>query len=65
MEAALGPVWYRRALAFALWRPQIALGGLVPVLYALVKDGSSSVAVRPASVVRRRKSASSSSWSSL
>jgi hypothetical protein len=24
---------------FALWRPQIALGGLVPVLYALVKDG--------------------------
>jgi SAM-dependent methyltransferase len=39
MEAALGPVWYRRALAFALWRPQIALGGLVPVLYALVKDG--------------------------
>jgi hypothetical protein len=24
---------------FALWRPQIALGGLVPVLYALAKDG--------------------------
>jgi hypothetical protein len=37
MEAALGPVWYRRALAFALWRPQILLGRLVPVLYALVK----------------------------
>jgi SAM-dependent methyltransferase len=39
MEAALGRVWYRRALAFALWRPQIVLGGLVPVLYALVRDG--------------------------
>jgi hypothetical protein len=33
----LGPVWYRRALAFALWRPQILLGRLVPVLYALAK----------------------------
>jgi SAM-dependent methyltransferase len=38
MQAALGPVWYRRALAFALWRPQILLGGLVPVLYALVRS---------------------------
>jgi hypothetical protein len=37
MEAALGPVWYRRALAFALWSPQILLGGLMPVLYALAK----------------------------
>jgi SAM-dependent methyltransferase len=36
-QAALGPVWYRRALAFDLWRLQIALGRLVPVLYALVK----------------------------
>jgi hypothetical protein len=32
-----GQVWYRRALAFALWRPQILLGRLVPVLYTLVK----------------------------
>ena len=38
-EAALGPVWYRRALAFDLWRLQIVLGRLVPVLYALVKPG--------------------------
>ena len=37
MEAALGPVWYRRALGFALWGPQIVLGGLVPVLYGLVR----------------------------
>ena len=37
LEAALGPVWYRRALAFDLWRLQIVLGRLVPVLYALVK----------------------------
>ena len=37
LEAALGPVWYRRAVAFDLWRLQIALGRLVPVLYALVK----------------------------
>lgn len=36
-EAALGPVWYRRALAFGLWRLQIVLGRLLPVLYALVK----------------------------
>jgi SAM-dependent methyltransferase len=36
-EAALGPVWYERALAFDLWRLQIVLGRLVPVLYALVK----------------------------
>ena len=36
-EAALGPVWYQRALAFDLWRLQIVLGRLVPVLYALVK----------------------------
>ena len=35
LEPALGPVWYRRALAFASWRPQILLGRLVPVLYAL------------------------------
>jgi hypothetical protein len=37
LEAALGPVWYRRALAFDLWRLQIVLGRLVPVLYVLVK----------------------------
>ena len=37
MEAALGLVWYRRALAFDLRRLQIVLGRLVPVLYALVK----------------------------
>jgi SAM-dependent methyltransferase len=37
MEAVLGPVWYRRALAFALWGLEIVLGGLDPVLYALVK----------------------------
>ena len=34
-EATLGPVWYRRALAFAAWRLQIVQGGLLPVLYAL------------------------------
>jgi SAM-dependent methyltransferase len=34
-EATLGPIWYRRALAFASWRLQIVLGRLVPVLYAL------------------------------
>jgi SAM-dependent methyltransferase len=37
LEGALGPVWYQRALAFDLWRLQIALGRLLPVLYALVK----------------------------
>jgi SAM-dependent methyltransferase len=37
MEAILGPLWYRRALAFDLWRIQIALGHLVPHLYALAK----------------------------
>jgi SAM-dependent methyltransferase len=37
VEAALGPLWYRRTLAFDLWRLQIVLGRLVPVLYALVK----------------------------
>lgn len=37
LEAALGPVWYGRALGFALWGPQIVLGRLVPVLYVLVK----------------------------
>jgi hypothetical protein len=36
-EPLVGPVWYRRALGFALWRLQIALGRLVPVLYLLVK----------------------------
>ena len=39
LEAALGPVWYRRALAFASWRLQIVLGRLLPVLYALGKPG--------------------------
>jgi SAM-dependent methyltransferase len=37
MEPALGPRWYRRTLAFDLWRLQIVLGRLLPVLYALVK----------------------------
>jgi SAM-dependent methyltransferase len=37
LEDALGPVWYRRTVAFDLWRLQIVLGRLVPVLYALVK----------------------------
>jgi ubiquinone/menaquinone biosynthesis C-methylase UbiE len=35
LEPALGPAWYRRALGFASWRPQILLGRLVPVLYGL------------------------------
>jgi SAM-dependent methyltransferase len=46
MEAALGSVWYRRALAFALWRPQIVLGRLVPVLYALRKQDLGAPAQR-------------------
>jgi hypothetical protein len=37
LEGALGPLWYRRTLAFDLWRLQIVLGRLVPVLYALAK----------------------------
>jgi SAM-dependent methyltransferase len=37
-RAAFGPVWYRRTLAFDLWRLQIVLGRLVPVLYALVSS---------------------------
>jgi SAM-dependent methyltransferase len=37
LEAALGSVWYGRALGFALWGPQIVLGRLLPVLYVLVK----------------------------
>jgi SAM-dependent methyltransferase len=40
LEAALGPVWYQRALAFASWRLQIVLGRLVPVLYALGRSGA-------------------------
>jgi SAM-dependent methyltransferase len=39
-EALLGPVWYRRALAFATWRLQIVQGRLLPVLYALVQPGA-------------------------
>jgi SAM-dependent methyltransferase len=39
-QAALGPVWYRRALAFASWRLQIVQGRLLPVLYALVQEGT-------------------------
>jgi SAM-dependent methyltransferase len=39
LQAALGPLWHRRALAFDLWRLQIVLGRLVPVLYALLKRG--------------------------
>ena len=40
LEAALGAVWYRRALAFACWRLQIVLGRLLPVLYALGKPAT-------------------------
>jgi hypothetical protein len=43
----LGPVWYQRALAFDLWRLQIVLGGLVPVLYALVKHDLGAGGERP------------------
>jgi hypothetical protein len=39
-EALVGPVWYRRALAFATWRLQIVQGRLLPVLYALVRPGA-------------------------
>jgi hypothetical protein len=39
-EAALGSVWYQRALAFASWRLQIVLGRLMPVLYALSKPAT-------------------------
>jgi ubiquinone/menaquinone biosynthesis C-methylase UbiE len=39
-EAALGSVWYQRALAFASWRLQIVLGRLMPVLYALSKSAT-------------------------
>jgi hypothetical protein len=39
-EAILGPVWYRRALAFASWRLQIVLGRLAPMLYALRKPAT-------------------------
>jgi SAM-dependent methyltransferase len=54
LETALGPVWYRRTLAFDLWRLQIALGRLVPVLYALVKgdlsrSGAAAGSARPRS----------------
>jgi SAM-dependent methyltransferase len=42
MEATLGPVWYRRALAFASWRLQIVLGRLMPILYALGKPATGS-----------------------
>jgi SAM-dependent methyltransferase len=53
-EEALGPVWYRRTLAFDLWRLQIVLGRLVPVLYALVKgdlnrSGAGAGSARPRS----------------
>ena len=37
IEAAVGPLWYRRTVGFDLWRLQIVLGRLVPVLYTLVK----------------------------
>ena len=54
LEEALGPVWYRRTLAFDLWRLQIVLGRLVPVLYALVKgdlnrSGAAAGSARPRS----------------
>jgi SAM-dependent methyltransferase len=46
-EAALGPRWYRRALAFDLWRLQIVLGRLVPVLYALARRDGGAATARP------------------
>jgi len=49
-QEALGPVWYRRTLAFDLWRLQIVLGRLVPVLYALVnRSGAGAGSARPRS----------------
>ena len=48
LEADLGALWYRRALAFDLWRLQIALGRLVPVLYALVKPDNAPEEMRQA-----------------
>jgi SAM-dependent methyltransferase len=47
LEPALGPLWYRRALAFASWRLQILLGRLVPVLYALRRPATVRPAGRP------------------
>ena len=54
LEEALGPVWYRRMLAFDLWRLQIVLGRLVPVLYVLVRgdlnrSGAAAASARPRS----------------
>jgi SAM-dependent methyltransferase len=50
LETALGPLWHRRALAFDLWRLQIVLGRLVPVLYALVsRSGAGAGSARPRS----------------
>jgi SAM-dependent methyltransferase len=48
-EASVGPVWYRRALAFASWRLQIVLGRLVPVLYALGKPATGGGPASPQS----------------
>jgi SAM-dependent methyltransferase len=52
LEAALGPVWYRRALAFASWRLQIVLGRFLPVLYVLGKPATAGTprARRPGGV---------------
>ena len=47
LEPALGPVWYRRALGFASWSPQIVLGRLVPVLYGLRRPAAVSPPGRP------------------
>ena len=50
LEPALGPAWYRRTLAFDLWRLQIVLGRLLPVLYALVsRSGAAAGSARPRS----------------
>jgi SAM-dependent methyltransferase len=50
LETALGPLWYRRTLAFDLWRLQIVLGRLVPVLYVLVnRSGAGAGSARPRS----------------
>jgi SAM-dependent methyltransferase len=46
-EAILGPIWYRRALAFASWRLQIVLGRLLPVLYALSRPATGGAGYPP------------------
>jgi SAM-dependent methyltransferase len=58
LEAALGPTWYRRALAFALWVTQIVLGRLVPVLYALTRPAARGSTSMPATATVLSESSS-------